>query len=268
MTTGEMFGLAWFGGKRRKRLNRWIVERLPDEYASYVEPYAGMLGVMMARRRSEVEIANDLNGRIVNWWEVVRDRGDELLDRLKWTLRHEKTFYEYRATMDEGDALERALKFHLVVACSVMHTDNDCTGFQWRTGSGAYRSPPFQPEPDAFDRLRRRVRRVTFLHRKAEDVLERFAGESFAVLYCDPPYADADTSVYTVVEGDHDRLVELYQAQTGKVAISGYGSEWDDLGWQRHEFETTFTDGTKGKPGDARTEVLWTNYQPPSRLLI
>ena len=63
--------IAWYGGKHY--LARWIIEQMPD-HRVYVEPYGGMAGVLLKKERSEVEIFNDLDGRAVNFFRVIRDR--------------------------------------------------------------------------------------------------------------------------------------------------------------------------------------------------
>ena len=70
----RLMAMQWWGGKAATRpggSNRWIRSRLPVRSA-YVEPFAGMLGVLLARPRVSVEVVNDLDGRVVNWWTQVR----------------------------------------------------------------------------------------------------------------------------------------------------------------------------------------------------
>ena len=50
---------------------------------------------------------------------------------------------------------------------------------------------------------------------------------------------------------------------TGKVAISGYGDEWNKLGWYRYEKADSFSD-IKTAVHSKRVEVLWTNYDASS----
>ena len=72
---------SYYGGKARKGLLKWIVARLPVEKNSlYCEPFAGMLSVLLAREKSEVEMVNDLNGDIMAFWTALRDNKDELRD--------------------------------------------------------------------------------------------------------------------------------------------------------------------------------------------
>ena len=49
----------------------------------------------------------------------------------------------------------------------------------------------------------------------------------------------------------------------GRVAISGYGDMYDDLGWERHEYDCLVRGAGRSSHktvGTERTEVLWTNY--------
>ena len=63
--------IAWYGGKHY--LARWIIEQMPD-HRVYDEPFGGMAGVLLKKEPSEVEVFNDLDGRAVNFFRVIRDR--------------------------------------------------------------------------------------------------------------------------------------------------------------------------------------------------
>jgi DNA adenine methylase len=83
MVTGP---LKTHGGKHY--LASRIVALMP-RHLHYVEPYAGGLSVLLARDpedprlwagcgsglRGVSEVANDLDGRLVNFWRVLRDEG-------------------------------------------------------------------------------------------------------------------------------------------------------------------------------------------------
>ena len=58
---------------------------------------------------------------------------------------------------------------------------------------------------------------------------------------------------------DVPQLAELLRAQRGFCAVSGYGDEWDGLGWTRTE-RPTMSGAAVGRGGPLRrVEVLWTN---------
>src|SRR5437868_14003261 len=66
--------LKWHGGKHY--LARRIVALMPP-HTHYVEPYAGGLSVLLAKSPEGVsEVANDLDGGLVNFWRVLRHPAD------------------------------------------------------------------------------------------------------------------------------------------------------------------------------------------------
>lgn len=261
--SSTLAGLHYYGGKSGRRADgtgAWIASLLPCEPTqTYVEPYAGMLGVLLQRDPVQCEIANDLNDRIVNWWEVCRDRPDELLHKLKFQPYSESLYYRYRDSVDEGDAVERAAKLSLLLIASFAHGDTAGDSFTPQRGksSRARAATPFLMN---LERLADRLRHVQFLCRPAVDLLRWLTPVEQGMIYLDPPYETARKN-YRVVEINHEELKEAMLAMPCKVAISGYNDEWDDLGWHRLEHETRSTKA-KTSANFKRVEVLWTNFTP------
>ena len=109
--------------------------------------------------------------------------------------------------------------------------------------------------------LARRMKNVQLESKCAIKLLTRIASETSTIIYADPPYRTANTTPYgkeRVAEIDWNALTKAFQAQKGRVAISGYGDEWNHLNWRRH---ATTTRANPLKKNRARVEeVLWTNY--------
>lgn len=252
-------GLPYSGGKQQ--MAEWIAERLPKSDL-YIEPFAGMLSVLFARDRSQLEIVNDLNDRIVNWWQVCKDQPEELMHELVHTPHSETVFHRACDTQDEGTPLERAVKFSIVVTQSLSRTDTG-TSFAFVLSPSGRWGRLNRPQHLCLMRLQATAERIQHLQitcRPALDLLATTVPKAEAVIYCDPPYHSAHTKQYRAELDDIDALVEVLLQQTGKVAISGYGTEWDRLGWERHEREARVSQMGKGHV--ARTEVLWTNFTP------
>jgi len=72
--------LKWAGGKRQ--LLGDIYARFPAEYDRYVEPFVGG-GAVFFDLEPAVATVNDANPRLVNFYEQVRDRPEDLIARLR-----------------------------------------------------------------------------------------------------------------------------------------------------------------------------------------
>ena len=259
--------LMYHGGKGGAN-GKWIVSQLPPVIPGqlYAETHAGMLGPLLKRPIADDEMVTDLNPRITNWWVTVRDRGDELAEKLAWTPYSEQLFKEYAVSLDEGDEMMRAIKLSVVLSMGMMHGDGgkvEQDFIRLWSGRGVTRTR------NAWNRLREvrdRVENVQVFNIPAVDLLRKIADKSHAVVYVDPPYRSADTSYYNVDQQDYEETIEALQAQKGRVAVSGYNDEWDELGWRRAERTVALHAGNKSNNRSRRrTEVLWMNYPAPSQ---
>lgn len=261
----HLTALPYYGGKSLGQMSgRGVSALLPrasEGRMTYVETHGGMIGVLLSRKRASCEIVNDLNDRVYNFWKVVRDRYEDLERVIRFTPYHRTEFNECKASIDEGDELERARKFYAVVRMSMYHADGNSGGF-----GVVYDAKPGCRSllEDRLAALHDRVARVQFECRPAVEQLDRVKDLSHAVIYVDPPYASVKSNdTYAVVQHDKSEMLDLLAVQRGRVAVSGYGSEWDDLDWNRHEFGVfTTTMKSDGNKRLERTEVVWTNYMP------
>lgn len=257
--------LPYYGGKAYGGKSRWIASILPPPTTAqtYIEPFGGMASVLLARPPAECEVVNDMNNRLVNWWECVRDRPGELARLVRYTPVSESVFARAIADLDDMTLtpVRRALAFHIVVSQSIRSTDNALPS-SWRLRKRPRRGTEWAQA--RFDALADRMRLVQITCRPAIDVLREFADVDNAVLYVDPPYPSADTSPYAHAAIDVDALSRALTAQRGFVAVSGYGSEWAHLGWERYtRAALRFNVGAGSAP---RVENLWINRKPSNRL--
>ena len=267
---------TYFGGK--SHLNhgsgRWVASMLPQDLdVTYCEPCCGLAKILIQRRPATVEILNDINDRIANYLTVVRDHPEELAWRSEYTAISESDFRRAVAEIDtHADPIERARFLYVILNFSLLHGDGARPTFavDWGRDGGRGRE---RIHYDHVIRLGARIAKVQILCRDGIDVIESLASNAGAVIYVDPPYRSSNTSVYRHGDMDWERLGEAMAACKGRVAVSGYGDEWDSLGWQRYEYQTTVTGGHIARmradnSTPARTEVLWTNYEPDQRRLL
>ena len=81
--------IPWMGGK--SRLARRILARF-GEHECYCEPFAGGAHVFWAKERSKVEVLNDLDGHLLNFYRVVQ-RAPRRLARLVAAMPHSRALW-------------------------------------------------------------------------------------------------------------------------------------------------------------------------------
>ena len=250
--------MPWYGGKQRSGKAEWIAGLLPwSKKSTYVEPFGGMASVLVRRAPVKCEIYNDLDGRAVNWWRVLRERTEEFIHLVTLTPHSRAEYERARGMLGDLDDLQRAWAFHIAVAQSV-NCSLTAGKKEWiisRSGNSfrTWRKERIEP-------LVTRMRDVQLENKDAIELLVWFTDIEDAVIYCDPPYSTARVDHYQHSHFNISALTDALLVQRGQVAISGYGDEWDHLGWQRHELECTISSLGANKIVEPRTEVLWTNY--------
>lgn len=264
---------AYFGGKTV--LAPRIAALLPP-HRHYVEPFGGSLAVLLAKPPSKLETVNDLDGDLMLFWRVLRDRMDELVAVAALTP-HSRA--EHRAAYDlpDDDELERARRVWVMLAQGRTGTMRR-TGwrfFQNPVGTGnampAYLDAYIERMPPAAARLRQ----VSLESRPALELVRDYGQHREVCMYVDPPY-EGVTRPRTYdgyrhemrATDDHAELLSALSECKASVVLSGYRSplytEALD-GWDFIEIPTFTGQGT----GDlTRVEVLWSNrsLQQPHRL--
>ena len=258
--------LPYFGGKRRGGKAAWIVSILPppSNAQTYIEPFGGMAAVMMSRAPITTEILNDLNERLMNWWVCIRDESAEFARLLAYTPHSRSLFAKAIGELDDMSLppIRRALAYHIIISGCINRGD----GKRIKPSNFFIASHPGRPQRSKWtlervERLAQRMYHVGLECRDAIELLNEHAANAHAVVYCDPPYYSASTSPYLHSEIDVDRLTAALHAQKGYCAISGYGSEWEHLGWHRSERRSYRTHINAAESVD-RIDVVWTNRPP------
>lgn len=262
--------LRWHGGKWK--LAPWIISHFPP-HRIYTEAFGGAASVLVRKPPSFSEVYNDLDGEVVNLFQVLRssDAG-RLIELLKLTPFARAEFessYE-----DTDDAVERARR---LVVRSFMGFGSDAPNKDLRTGFRAQspqsgRSPEkdWLNYPEALAVTVSRLRGVVVERRPAIDVITK--NDAIDTLhYVDPPYMPETRSTksgrgrlkyhayaHEMTAQDHAELLEVLCKVAGMVILSGYPAPlYEDVlnGWRRVE-KAALADGAR-----PRTEVLWINPQ-------
>jgi len=250
--------LRWYGGKWR--LAPWIIRYLPPHDA-YCESYGGAASVLLRKPPARLETFNDLHGRLVNFFTVLRQRPDELARAVELTPYAR---VEFRlAYQVAADPLEDARRLYVLANQGRGGAASGRTRTGWRTE----RSPDHSPLPREFTAahlgaVAARLKHVQIEHDDALAVIAHY-DHAATLHYVDPPYVRATRSAgssgryaHDLTDADHRALAELLHQVKGMVVLSGYAGElYEELyaDWQRLDRHTR---ADAAKP---RVESLWFN---------
>ncbi|MFZ4206805.1 DNA adenine methylase [Streptomyces griseoincarnatus] len=254
--------VPYFGSKQR--VADWIVSLLP-QHGHYVEPFCGGLSVLLAKSPSAMETVNDLDGDLVNFWRVLRDRPAELARVCELTphSRAELTG-AWEPTEDE---LERARRVWVRLSQGrggMMRRSG------WRHYTTTSRSSFSMPDHlDAYrDRLlpaAERLMSVSLECLPALTVIGKYGAAADVLLYVDPPYLGTTRSHRNRYgeemrgEREHRDLAAALNDCRAAVVLSGYHSPlYDELYTDWHQYAQQTTTGNAAGER-ARVEVLWSN---------
>lgn len=253
--------LRYYGGKWR--LAPWIISHFPP-HKNYVEPCGGAASILLQKPRSPLETYNDLDGSVVNFFRVLRDRPEELIRKI-WLTPWARAEYEisYEPVSDE---VERARRFYNACWMSITATIND----NWRPNRRNIRfllhndkgsvSQLNEHNVDHLYDIAERFLRVQIENDPYQDVIERYNYE-WTLFYFDPPYiaeTRTEDNVYTTEwsDADHAQAAALLRQAAGYVIVSGYACPlytelYEAYGWRRVDKEAQTNSGGK------RIESLW-----------
>jgi len=232
--------LRYHGGKWK--IAPWILSFFP-QHTCYVEPYGGGASLLLRKTPAFVEVYNDLNDDIVNFFRTLRDRTDELLEAIHRTPFAKVEFEEVQLNAPGTDNLERARRLY-VWACQGWGRP----GIAENPGGWRHQKTDNRGSTAAHDwndsshlwAVAYRLRQVQIEHDDAIAVIQRYDTPS-TLFYCDPPYPKASrldpvhqTYPQDMTDEDHERLALALQSIQGMAIISSYRNElYDSLypGW-------------------------------------
>lgn len=264
---------AYYGGK--SKLAGKIAALLP-EHRHYVEPFAGSLAVLLAKPLSRMETVNDLDGAIITFWRVLRDRPKDLA-RVCALTPHSRTEWESCRDIDDADdELEQARRVWVRLS-------QGRSGRFYRAGWRHYVDPgnvgtAFPAYLDGYiDRMAgaaQRLHHVTLECRPALELIERYGAHPDVLLYVDPPYLgstrknDRSYRHELLRDDEHRELAAALHTCKAAVVLSGYASDLYDTDlypdWTRRTFTTGTGQGPDGAGWSNRTEILWSNRPLPA----
>lgn len=241
-------------------------------YRTYCEVFGGT-GVMLLNKppHDHLEVFNDANGDLINWWMQCRNHPEELREQID-SLPYSRQLYEqWQASLFDGtemSEMERAVRWFYVVRNTIgAHVRQSSSNWGYNIDlSGNSIVSKFRSAIRMFKDISSRMERVQIEHSDFEHIITTYQRPS-TFFYCDPPYINAEHYYENLpfTEADHRRLATLLNNTPAMVALSYYphplvdelypASKWRRVTWSVYKSVEKTTE-TRQKA----TEMLLCNY--------
>lgn len=188
--------LKWAGGKRR--LIGEIIKLFPTDYhkRAYHEPFFGG-GAIFFYLAPEKGSINDVNIRLMNFYKVLKDKPDELINEASKYVYKKDEYYRLRSRFNE-DSLS-----NVEDAAILLYLNKTGYNGLYRVNSKGRYNVPFgrYKNPTIIDE--EKIREASAILKRIDIYSERFTSvkkkaESGDIVYFDPPYLPiSETSDFT-----------------------------------------------------------------------
>ncbi len=206
--------LPYIGGKNR--LASEIISLLP-EHTTYVEPFSGGAQVLFHKPPSKVEVLNDLDFDIVNFFRVCQWHHEELIRHLRYLLASRK-MHELLSATDATllTDVQRAARFFYLQKNSF---GGLVVGQAFHYGVS--HPSNFNPRriPFLIEETHERLQGVQIESRPYEQILDAFDRPETA-FYLDPPYYRRFLYKHNLEDADFEILADRLRRLKGKFILS------------------------------------------------
>lgn len=255
--------ISYYGGKQK--LCTEIIRRIPV-HNLYCEPFIGGAAIFFGKEPSRVEVINDTNKELINFYKVVQDDFVSLEKEIRITLHsrdlHRKATVIY-TNPDMFSEIKRAWAVWVLSSQSFCSMLDGSFGYDKLKNTVAIK---INNKKQSFtEDYAIRLQNVQLECTDALKVIKSRDIED-AVFYLDPPYYNSDCAHYDGYSiEDFERLLQLLSTIKGKFLLSSYPSEvltkyTKANKWHTVEFKQTVSVNAKSGVLKPKIEVLTANY--------
>lgn len=259
------------------RIAEWLCGHLP-EHSSYVKPFFGSGAIYFNKPVASIEIINDLDQNVYNYFWCLREFPHELAQLCALTpwsqTEYEQSVLELQTPLNftASDTRQRLAQARTFVTASwqMFGRKNVIARNGWRFRYLSSQSPlaTWNKLPDRILHAASRLMHTQICCDPAADVIAG-VNDKEVLVYADPPYLGSTRTYGKIYEIEmksaqqHADLLEQLDAHIGMVVLSGYHS---NLYNERLRFWTRFETEVRVQSNAHRTEVIWLNPLAAKRL--
>ena len=239
---------------------------LVPKHHKYAEMFAGGLALYFAKKKSRIEIINDINRNVANFYRVLKTDFDNLMREIELALHCKETYIyskEIYHNPEKYSNLERAWALWVTTVMSMFGKANGTFSYISKGGLAHHRAMCTRNRREQFGVYKGRLESTIIHSEKAEYLIPKL-DHAHTFFYCDPPYVGANQGHYKGYnQNDFDALLLELSKIKGKFILSSYRNESlaefsKKNGWNTIEVKKVSTISNYNKE---KIEVITYNYE-------
>ncbi len=256
--------ISYYGGKQR--MLKHILPVLPSDVRLYCEPFIGGGAVFWAKEPSPLEVINDTNRELINFYEVCQNDFIDLEKMIRITLHSRSLHNDAKVIYENPHMFSRIKRAWAVWVLSSQGFAAKIDGSWGYDKQKPTVSTKIKNKREAFtEELAIRLQRVQIECTDALRVISSRDGKG-SFFYCDPPYYNSDCGHYDgyTIE-DFERLLKQLSNIDGRFLLSSYPSPIlykyvEENGWNQLNFIQKVSVSRTKTNQKKKVEVLTANY--------
>lgn len=261
--------IKYHGGKNK--LFDWIIKYFPHNYESltYVEDFVGGGSIILNKKKSHIEIINDINPKLINLYNILFTHNTEFINELL-TLTYSKETFDVallnNINEDYYDDIDAAVNIYVLYRMSRGGLGKEFAWSERLRGNKPGDENAWETSILNLTDVTERLNGITVYNKDFRWLLNNY-NDSSTFHYLDPTYL-TETRVsknayeYEMSYKDHEDLLKLITKSNAKILISGYDSAlyYQYLkDWYVYS-KDVINHSSQAKIKENRIEMLWANY--------
>lgn len=212
--------ITYYGGKQS--LLKYLLPLVPP-HTIYCEPFFGGGALFFAKPKSEVEVINDLNGEVMNFFIVLKTKFPALQKEIQATL-HSRELYKKAMAIYKNPKAHSDVKRAWALWTATNQGFAGLIG-SWGFGKTNSKEKAVANKRDDFTKTyEERLRTVQLESNNALKIIARCDSKD-TFIYADPPYIGSDMGHYAgYSEKDYKELLSALAKGKSKFLLSSYPS--------------------------------------------
>ncbi len=253
--------ITYYGGKQT--LLKYLLPLIPS-HKLYCEPFFGGGAVFFAKPKSDVEVINDINGEVINFFKVIKTKFPELQKEIQSTL-HSRELYKRAMEIYNNPTRYSDVKRAWALWTATNQGFAGMIG-SWGFGKDDSKEASLAVKRETFTkRYEERLTRVQVENNNAIKVISR-CDDKETFIYADPPYINSDQGHYKgYSEDDYRELLNALAKVKAKFLLSSYPSKILQSYIKKYKWrvqKVTKSVAVTKHTDKVKTEMIVMNYDP------